>query len=94
MCLAIPALIESIGDDRIATVDLLGVKRSVALDLLPQARRGDFILVHAGYGIEVLSEESARETLDLIREFPEFASEAPPAEAEGITERSDERVFG
>jgi hydrogenase expression/formation protein HypC len=76
MCLAIPAQIESIGDDRIAETDILGVKRQVALDLVPQARVGDFVLVHAGYGIEVVSEEFATETLDLVREFPELAGDA------------------
>ncbi|MDR1422477.1 MAG: HypC/HybG/HupF family hydrogenase formation chaperone [Coriobacteriales bacterium] len=75
MCLAIPALIETIDDDRMAIVDILGVKRRVALDLVPQALRGDFVLVHAGYGIEVVSHEFAAETLDLIREFPELAGQ-------------------
>jgi len=72
MCLAIPAKILSIGDDRIATVDILGVTREAALDLVPHAQIGDFVLIHAGYGIEIVSEEFANETLDLIREFPEL----------------------
>ncbi|MDR2586673.1 MAG: HypC/HybG/HupF family hydrogenase formation chaperone [Coriobacteriales bacterium] len=75
MCLAIPAKILSVGDDRVAETDILGVRRTVALDLVPHAQVGDFILVHAGYGIEVVSEEFANETLDLIREFPELAAE-------------------
>jgi len=73
MCLAIPARIESINNNRIAQADILGLKRQVALDLTPQAQIGDFVLVHAGYAIEVVSEESAEETLVLIREFPELA---------------------
>ena len=72
MCLAIPARIESIDDDRIAQTDILGIKRTIALDLVPQALVGDYVLVHAGYGIEVVSEEFAQETLDLVREFPEL----------------------
>jgi hydrogenase expression/formation protein HypC len=77
MCLAIPAKIENIDDDRLASVDVLGVKRQAALDLIPQAQIGDYILVHAGYGIEVVSEQHAQETLDLINEFPElFAQES------------------
>jgi hydrogenase expression/formation protein HypC len=75
MCLAIPAKIVKIGDDHIAQTDILGVRREVALDLVPQAQVGDFILVHAGYGIEVVNEEFAVETLDLIREFPELITE-------------------
>jgi hydrogenase expression/formation protein HypC len=73
MCLAIPAKVESISENRIATTDVLGIKRDVALDLVPHAEVGDFVLVHAGYAIEVVSEEFAEETLDLIREFPELA---------------------
>ncbi|MCL2757495.1 MAG: HypC/HybG/HupF family hydrogenase formation chaperone [Coriobacteriia bacterium] len=72
MCLAIPAKILTIGDDRIATVDILGVTREAAIDLVPDAQIGDFILIHAGYGIEIVSEDFANETLDLIREFPEL----------------------
>jgi hydrogenase expression/formation protein HypC len=75
MCLAIPAKILSVDGDRVAETDILGIRRRVALDLVPRARVGDFVLVHAGYGIEVVSEEFAAETLDLIREFPELAAE-------------------
>ncbi|MDR0888476.1 MAG: HypC/HybG/HupF family hydrogenase formation chaperone [Coriobacteriales bacterium] len=74
MCLAIPAKIESIDDDNIATVDIMGVKRNAALDLVPQAKLGDYVLVHAGYAIEVQSEDYAKETLDIIREIPELAN--------------------
>jgi len=75
MCLAIPAKIEHIDDDRNAKVDILGLKREIALDLVPRAQLGDFVLVHAGYAIEIVSEEFAQETLDLIREFPELAGD-------------------
>jgi len=73
MCLAIPAQITKISDDGSATVDILGVTREIALNFVPKAKLGDFVLVHAGYGIEIVSEEFAQETLDLIREFPELA---------------------
>lgn len=73
MCLAIPARITEIDEDRLATVDILGVTRTIALDLTPQAAPGDFVLVHAGFAIEVVSEEHAQETLELIRQFPELA---------------------
>ena len=73
MCLAIPAKVKSIDEDNLATVDILGVTRKVALDLTPSAEVGSFVLIHAGFAIEVVSEEAARETLDLIKEFPELA---------------------
>jgi hydrogenase expression/formation protein HypC len=72
MCLAIPAQIVSVSGDNIASADMLGIKRDVALDLVPAAKVGDYILVHAGYGIEIVSQEFAQETLDLIREFPDL----------------------
>lgn len=76
MCLAIPAKIESIDEDRTARVSVLGVTRVVALDLVPRAQSGDYVLVHAGYAIEIVDEQMAQETLDLIAEFPELAPEA------------------
>ena len=72
MCLAIPAQVKSIDEDNLATVDILGVTRKVALDLTPSAEVGSFVLIHAGFAIEVVSEEAAQETLDLIKEFAEL----------------------
>ena len=73
MCLAIPAQVKSINENNLATVDILGVTRKVALDLTPSAEVGSYVLIHAGFAIEVVSEEAAQETLDLIKEFPELA---------------------
>ena len=73
MCLAIPAQVKSINENNLATVDILGVTREVALDLTPSAEVGGYVLIHAGFAIEVVSEEAAQETLDLIKEFPELA---------------------
>ena len=73
MCLAIPAQVKSINENNLATVDILGVTREVALDLTPGAEVGSYVLIHAGFAIEVVSEEAAQETLDLIKEFPELA---------------------
>lgn len=73
MCLAIPAQVRTINENNLAVVDILGVTREVALDLTPSAQVGDFVLVHAGFAIEVVSEEDAQETLDLIKQIPELA---------------------
>lgn len=73
MCLAIPAQVKSINENNLATVDILGVTREVALDLTPSAEVGSYVLIHAGFAIEVVSEEAAQETLDLIKDFPELA---------------------
>ncbi|MDD6650848.1 MAG: HypC/HybG/HupF family hydrogenase formation chaperone [Eggerthellales bacterium] len=73
MCLAIPAQVSEIGEDNLATVDIMGVTRQVSLDLTPAAKVGDYVLVHAGFAIEIVDEQFAQETLDLIRQFPELA---------------------
>lgn len=73
MCLAIPAQVKTIDDNKIATVDILGVTRQVALDLTPTAAVDDFVLIHAGFAIEVIDESDAQQTLDLIKQFPELA---------------------
>lgn len=75
MCLAIPAKVIEIGDDNLATVDILGASREISLDLTPSAEVGSYVLVHAGFAIEVVDEQFAQETIDLIREFPDLAAE-------------------
>ena len=51
MCLAIPAKITELDEGNMATVDILGVTRSISIDLTPQATVGDYVLVHAGFAI-------------------------------------------
>ncbi len=75
MCLAIPAKITKLSNDNLADVDILGVKRTISVDLTPQAKVGDYVLVHAGFAIEVVDEQYAQETIDLIKQFPELAGE-------------------
>lgn len=75
MCLAIPAKIARLDGGGLATVDILGVTRSISIDLTPQVQQGDFVLVHAGFAIEVVDAEYAQETIDLIRQFPDLAGE-------------------
>lgn len=79
MCLAIPAKITELKDNRLATVDILGVTRTISVDLTPQAAIGDFVLVHAGFSIEVVDPDYAQETIDLIKQFPELAGDDVPA---------------
>ncbi|MCL2136317.1 MAG: HypC/HybG/HupF family hydrogenase formation chaperone [Coriobacteriia bacterium] len=73
MCLAVPATIISINADRTALVDILGVQKTVAIDLVPSVQADDYVLVHAGFAIEVISEADALATIELFLEFPELA---------------------
>lgn len=66
MCLAIPAKILSINGDT-AMIELGGTQREASLMLLEDASVGDWVIVHAGFAIEKLSEEDAQQTFDLIR---------------------------
>ncbi len=67
MCLAAPMrLVVVDGADGTAEVD--GVRYGVRLDLLEGAEVGDYVLVHAGYAIQRLDTDAARETLDLLAE--------------------------
>ena len=75
MCLAIPAKVAELDEDGLATVDILGVTRDISVDLTPQVAVGDYVLVHAGFAIEVVDEQFAQETIDLIKQFPELVSE-------------------
>lgn len=67
MCLAVPAEIKSI-DGHTATVDYGGATRKANISLV-DAKVGDYVIVHAGYAIEVLDREEAEKTLELFREM-------------------------
>lgn len=68
MCLAIPGRITKIDDD-IASVDFGGgTSRQVNVSLV-DAKVGEYVIVHAGFAIEILNEEAAKETLELWNEI-------------------------
>ncbi len=67
MCLAVPAEIKSI-EGNTATVDYGGVKRTTNISLV-EAKVGDFVIVHAGYAIQVMDREEAEKTLEIFREM-------------------------
>ena len=73
MCLAIPAKITELDEGNMATVDILGVTRSISIDLTPQATVGDYVLVHAGFAIEVVDADYAKETIELVKQLEDVA---------------------
>lgn len=68
MCLAIPALVRSI-EGMEAEVEVGGVSRRASIMLTPEARVGDYVLLHTGYAINVIDEEEAAETLRILEEM-------------------------
>ncbi len=71
MCLAIPPLVKSISA-YMAEVDIDGVTRQVSLQLTPEAKVGDYVLLHTGYAINVIDADEAAENLKLLREMSEI----------------------
>jgi hydrogenase expression/formation protein HypC len=71
MCLAIPARIIELEADR-AVVDAMGNRFKAKTTLLPEAKLGDLVLVHAGFAISLVDEEEAKKTWQLISEINEF----------------------
>lgn len=66
MCLGVPGKIIEI-KDTMATVDVGGFLREIALDLCPEVSIGDYVLIHSGFAIEKIDEKEALETLDLLK---------------------------
>ena len=95
MCLAVPGKVIDIARDTdnpvtgvIATVDFQGNRLDVSLVMTPEAAVGDWVLVHAGYAMTILDEQSARETWEYLElgqlgEMPDELRGAPADTAEG-----------
>ncbi len=82
MCLAIPSKVINIEDSR-ATIDVYGAQRDISLMLLEdEVKVGDYVIVHAGFAIQRLQEDIAKETLGYFNQYLEAL------EAEGIAQPS------
>lgn len=71
MCLAIPARIVELNKDN-AVVDAMGNRFKAKTTLLPEAKLGNLVLVHAGFAISLVDEEEAKKTWELIAKINEF----------------------
>ena len=80
MCLAVPGKVLDIHDDRgtrMATVDFGGVRKEICLAYVPEVEVGDYTIVHVGFGLSILDEQEAMETLDLLKQIEAFGEEIP-----------------
>ena len=68
MCLAFPAKVLKI-DNELATVERAGIKREASLMLLPQAKVGDYVLIHAGFAMQVIDETELKIRDALVAEM-------------------------
>ena len=83
MCLAVPGKILSVaGEDPMSLagrVSFSGVVREVSLACVPEAKVGDYVLVHVGFALSIVDEEEADHIFDYLRQMDELAElEKPP----------------
>jgi hydrogenase expression/formation protein HypC len=85
MCLAVPGQIASIEDTdpvlRSGRVSFGGIVKLVNLSCVPDARVGDFVLVHAGMAISTVDEDEAEQVFDYLRQIGELEELSPEQEA-------------
>lgn len=87
MCLSIPSKVIEIDEDNVATVDTMGIRRKVSLDLMgDDLRIGDYVLIHVGFAMSKIDEEDAQESLKLYREIIDQMEEA---QRRALIEESD-----
>ena len=94
MCLAIPAEVVAISEDQeTATVSLDGVRKDISLALVAGVKPGDYVLVHVGYALNVVSKEEAAATLALMADFDAAAQPAANTTAK-ITANTTAKITG
>ena len=78
MCLGVPGKLVELyksGDLLMGKVDFGGISREACLEYIPEARLGDYVVVHVGFAISLLSEEEAAATLAVLREVSDIEAE-------------------
>jgi hydrogenase expression/formation protein HypC len=78
MCLGVPGKITDLyekGGLPMARVDFGGVFREACMSYVPEAKVGDYCIIHVGFALNLLSEEEANETMALLREISDLGSE-------------------
>ena len=81
MCLAVPGKIAEIAETdalQMSKVDFGGIFREACLDYVPEAKVGDYCVIHVGFAISLLSEKEAMETLDLLKQISNIEEELGP----------------
>jgi len=97
VCLGVPGkLIEIAGEDplfRVGRVDFAGVIREVSLAAIPDARVGEYVIVHAGLAISRLDEEEAQEVFGYLDELARIEEATPRPEAPNPKPQTPNHAF-
>jgi len=80
MCLAVPGRLVEFQKDKdglsdgpvMGRIDFGGIAKSICLDLVPDVKIGDYVIVHVGFAISILDEKEAEESLRLFSELEAF----------------------
>lgn len=86
MCLGIPGKIIDIYEANglsMGKIDFGGVTSEACLAYVPEARVGDYTLIHVGFALNVISEQEAQETLDLLQQIADIETEIGADEVSG-----------
>jgi len=81
MCLGVPGKITEIYEQdglQMARVDFGGVVRDTCMAYIPEAKVGDYCIVHVGFALNLVSEQEAKETMDLLQQIADIESELGP----------------
>ena len=89
MCLGVPGKVLTVEENAqgmaMGTVSFAGVNKEVCLAYVPEAKPGDYVIVHVGFAISIVSEQEAEETFELLRQMGELAElEERPEEPPGL----------
>ncbi|MGA2488585.1 MAG: HypC/HybG/HupF family hydrogenase formation chaperone [Anaerolineales bacterium] len=82
MCLGIPAKVIELYETnglKMAKVDFGGVIKEVCMEYLPEAKLGDYTIVHVGFGLSILDEQEALETMELLKQIDTLGDEGMAA---------------
>jgi hydrogenase expression/formation protein HypC len=80
MCLGIPAKVIELYENKglkMAKVDFGGVVKEACMEYLPEVKLGDYTIVHVGFGLSILDEQEAMETMELLRQIDAQGTEVP-----------------
>ncbi|MGB3342028.1 MAG: HypC/HybG/HupF family hydrogenase formation chaperone [bacterium] len=73
MCLGVVGRIEELKQDNIAVAEIMGVRRDISIVLVPEIKVGEYVMIHAGFAINPIDEDAAKETEALINEFLKYS---------------------
>lgn len=86
MCLGVPGQIVELkgGSPPVGVVSFASVAREVCLVYVPEAKVGDYVIVHVGFAISLVDAEEAERTLGVLAELEVLAPETPSSESSGV----------